>query len=187
MDKRIIVERRHGPKPARPPARAAAPIPCRPETPRTSRVAFEPFAVVVLGEVSYLIDGDGAALKRVVESEAVDLPVIRGLAPKAAEVDPQGARVVLGRGLAILDEVARTNLPSRVIEVLLRRKGDEIVFKSGLRAHLPSDDPLPAIGRLARTLAHLTARKQKALEVRLNAKDPGQVSVRLAEERGSGR
>jgi len=195
MHKRIIVERRHGPPPEQPPADGVTPKPQAKAEARkgqgaverkTSRVPFQPFAVVALGEVSYLVDGEGAALKRVADTEAVDLPVIRGLDPEAVEDDPQGARVVLGRGLAILDEVARAELRVRVTEIHLRRKGDVIVLKSGLRAHLPTEDPASAIVRLARTMAHLTARKQKAVEIRLNAKDPGQVTVRLAGESGGG-
>ncbi|HUM13567.1 MAG TPA: FtsQ-type POTRA domain-containing protein [Myxococcaceae bacterium] len=138
-----------------------------------------PVALASLGDL-YVVDADGAPFKRVSPAEALDLPLLTGLARETAERDPAGTAARLREGLSVVEAYQRAFERPRLSEVQLGEAGFELITADGVRVVFGRDDLDGQLRRLRRVRDELQQRGLLAAAIHLeNRVRPGWVAVQV--------
>lgn len=145
----------------------------------------QPVALLALDEL-YLVDGDGEPFKRAQAAEAMDLPLVTGIARDALVSRRDETRLVIRRALIALDAYGRSAVSKghAVSEVNVSDSGLTLVTTSGQEIVLGEADVEPALERLARIRKELSARQLTAEVIRLdNRTRPDWVAVQTSKSK----
>ncbi len=138
-----------------------------------------PVALASLGDL-YVVDANGAPFKRLSPADALDLPLLTGLAREAAEKDPAGTAARLREGLGVLEAYQRAFERPWLSEVQLGEAGFDLVTADGVRVVLGRDDLDGQLRRLRRVKDELQQRGLLAAAIHLeNRVRPGWVAVKV--------
>lgn len=160
-----------------------------PDTVVVQLAEHEPVALLALSDL-YLVDAEGEPFKRAQANEAMDLPLVTGIARDALVNRRDETRAVIRRALIALDAYGRSpaskghpvsevNVGPELGLTLVTAVGEEIV--------LGDAEVEPALERLSRVRRELAARQLSAEVIRLdNRTRPDWVAVRPSTTR-SGR
>ena len=141
-----------------------------------------PAAFVSLGDL-YVVDEQGEPFKRLAAADALDVPLLTGLAREDWAKDPAAAKARLAAALEVARAYSAEAPPKRerLSEVrLLDDGGHALVAASGQEVVLGPSEPGEQLRRLFRVRAELQARGLRADVIRLDDRTrPGRVTVKL--------